>query len=507
MKEKTESMFRMYKITILILVIAVSMACEDYRNIDDFDRSEYKPEFALPLASGEFSFTEFIGEPDQETFLEINEQGIVTFVYNGDVNRQGALNIFDAIQLLPFVAPDSVNLVPIELNNDITVDYAVMSGGSMSIASTNPYSEPILVELGLPELIQNGESYKMTFGPFEAGEAVIIDQDLTGIELNLGRREMKICLVAILQDGSRDKLPEQSFGALRNMTFSYVEGYWAYEEIPMDEDTIEIEVFETLRRGDMYFEEPVVTVNLQNSFGFPVRADVRALELYTLSGDTFPVESPFVTNGFDVNYPLNVGEYESTIFSFTKDNSNLPEVTSIKPLALYYDMYAIANPDRDTSFVGFMTDSSEIIVNVQVKLPLKGRASDFEATDTIAFQIPETGEYGEIEEGELKLYFENNVPVAVQVQGYIWDENQNVIDSLFEDGGIVIEGNDGGEEDYIVSEHYVPFDQDRYNLWKEGEQMFIEARFTSESYPETVEITEEDKLRFGMGIRTILTNL
>jgi len=257
----------------------------------------------------------------------------------------------------------------------------------------------------------------------------------------------------------------------------------------------------------MFFEEPVVTVNLENSFGFPVRADIRALEMYTITGDTFEIESPFVENGFDIEYPQNNGEFENTIFQFTKDNSNLPTATSIKPLALYYDMYAIANPDRDTSITGFMSDSSEIIVRVDVRLPLKGRASEFEARDTVDFQVPETDGSYDIEDGELKLYFENSIPVGLTVQGYLWDENNQVIDSLFGQDGITVVGHDAATGAFTTTDAIVPFTQEQFDLWESAEKVHIVARFTSVNYPDIVTIRGDDKMRFGMGIKAELSNL
>lgn len=500
-------MNKLLKLTFLALSFAF-LSCEDYRDLKDFDRSQYRPEFALPLATGEFQFSEIIGQTSADSYLEVNDEGQVVFVFSGDVARQGSLDIFDEIQLIPFVAQDSCNVIPIPLTNEILLDYAVLSGGSMSILSRNPYDDPIMVEVYLPELRIDGEEYLREFGPFDPGASITIDQPLAGIELILGKEEMTLCVTAILPDGTRDRLPaDNTLGALRNMTFSFIEGYWDYEVIPMDEDTVIIEVFETLRRGDMFFEEPVVTVNLENSFGFPVRADIRALEMYTITGDTFEIESPFVENGFDIEYPRTFGAFENTIFQFTKDNSNLPEATSIKPLALYYDMWAIANPDRDTSITGFMSDSSEIVVRVDVRLPLKGRASEFEARDTVDFQVPEPDGSYDINEGELKLYFENSIPVGLTVQGYLWDENQQVIDSLFGENGIQVEGHQDADGAYTITDAFVPFTQDQFDRWEAAEQVHIVARFTSVNYPEIVTIQGEDKMRFGMGIKAQLSNL
>ena len=498
-------------IAVLLALTFAFFGCEDYRDLDDIDRSDYRPEFALPLATGEFEFSEIIGQTSTDSYMEVNEEGQVVFVFSGDVARQGSLDIFDEIALIPFIAQDSCNIIPIPLTNEILLDYAVLSGGRMSILSKNTYSEPIMVELYLPDLRLDGEEYLREFGPFAAGESISIDQPLEGIELILGKEEMTLCVTAILPDGTRGRMPsgpdENTLGALRNMTFSFIEGYWDYEEIPMDEDTVIIEVFETLRRGDMFFEEPVVTVNLENSFGFPVRADIKALEMYTITGDTFEIESPFVDNGFDIEYPRNFGEFENTIFQFNKDNSNLPAATSIKPVALYYDMFAIANPDRDTSIKGFMSDSSEIILNVEVRLPLRGRANEFEARDTVDFQVPETDGSYDIEEGDLKLYFENSIPVGLTVQGYLWDENNQVIDSIFGENGISVAGHEDANGDFTTTDALVSFTAEQFNRWEAAEKVHIVARFSSVNYPNIVTIRGDDKMRFGMGIKAELSNL
>ncbi len=500
----------MQKLFFLLATTLLFISCfDDVSEIEDINRDGYHPEIAIPLAQGRFEFSELIGDDNENTYLTINEDNLVTFVYSGDVTSQSSLNIFDEIQLLPFTAPDSNNTVPINLMNNIEVDFAFISGGTMNVLSSNEFSEPINVELSLPELSIDGVPFKRVFGPYSPSSSILIIQDLAGIRIDLTNNEMDINIVAILPDGSRRELPDNTAGVLRNMTFSYVEGYWSYEEIPMDQDTIEIEVFETLRRGDMRFEEPVVTVNLKNSFGFPVRSDIKALELYTLDGGTFEVESPYVTDGFDIEYPREVGEFAITTFDFNKDNSNLPDVTSVKPLALFYDMYAIANPDRDTTITGFMTDSSEIVVQVVVVLPLKGSAQDFEARDTIDFELPTFDSGAEILNGEFKMIFESTIPVAMDVQAIIVDENNNIIDSLLPEG-LVIEGfdeNASANSDPTKTIKFVQFDTDRYDKWKQGKKIHLVAHFSSENYPNSVEITPDQFLDLKIGLKAEITNL
>lgn len=499
---------------LLILFSLFLITCvDDVRDVEDINRTNYEPEIAVPLGQGTFSFSDIIGDDDASTYLVIDEDEVINFIYSGEITRNSSLDFFDNIDLLPYRTPDSNNVVPMNFTNSIKLRYARFSGGNLTFGSKNIFDYPIMIELELPELTLNGVGFKKTFGPFnpDPDNLFFLSQPLAGMDLNLTANQMIINAIGILPDGTRVELPGSSSGGfLLNMTFSYVEGYWENEEIPIDKDTIEIEVFETLRRGDMFFEEPIINITMDNSFGFPVRSSVEALEFLKLDGGILKVESPYVDNGFEIAYPrLNeIGEYKKTVFTFNKDNSNLPEATSIKPLALYYDMFAIANPDRDTSIVGFMTDSSEIIVSVQVILPLHGSARDFEARDTIDFDFPETDSDVDIKSGELKMIFENTIPVGMDIQTYLADANGNIIDSLLGENILEIEGfDDTGGVSSAKTVHYVKFDQERYELWRKGKKVYMFAKFTTVDYPETVKIKADSYLKLKMGLKAKLTNL
>lgn len=487
----------------LLLCILLCTACSDaLSDIEDFDRSNYQPSIALPVAHGKLSFVDLLDQEDNSSFFTLEEDKLI-FNYKGDLARQSSLDIFEETTNLPFFAPDTLNIVPLNFFNNVLLRYASLSGGTMSVLSRNDYEEDIMVELSLPELSydETGEEFKALYGPFEDGKAVAINQDLARINLNLSKNEMELRIVGILPDGKRVPLPSSTVGALRNMTFSYVEGYWEYEEIPIDRDTIEIEIFQTLRRGDLFFEDPEIKVTINNSFGFPVRSDIKAMELYDLNGVTYPVESPFVENGFDIAFPLAIGEYASTVFNFDKNNSNLQEITSIKPKALFYDMFAISNPDRDTSRIGFMTDSSEFIVQVEVRLPLEGSAKDFEVQDTFDFELPVV-EGAQVDSGEVKLILDNQMPLDVATQLYLIDDNDMIIDSLFNEETVIL-----SNRNEVVNTFLIPFDKERYEKWKLANRVVSLAKFSTVDYPNSVAVYASDFIELKMGLIAHLSNL
>ena len=136
------------------------------------------------------------------------------------------------------------------------------------------------------------------------------------------------------------------------------------------------------------------------------------------------------TNKAGSDYPeLNeVGEERVTRFSMNKDNSNIVEVLGSSPVALDYDVDAITNPDNDDAIRGFMTDSSRYVANVEVELPIYGRASGFAAIDTFDIDF---SDFQDIKEVEFKLITKNDLPLEVGMELYFEDQAGKVVDSLF----------------------------------------------------------------------------
>lgn len=217
---------------------------------------------------------------------------------------------------------------------------------------------------------------------------------------------------------------------LDTMLISYAEGYFGKIDYPVPRDSIEIEVFRIFEEGNLYFEEPKITVTVNNSFGVPTSAFFNVLDAITSDGTRIPVSNATLTQGMEFAYPsLNeVGQFVSTQIVVDKSNSNIEDIIGQPIQYIDYELFTSANPTADPSIRGFATDSSSISVDLLVELPLYGRANNFTVYDTIDLDL-DSGD-SQVSSASFRLHTENELPVDINTQVYFTDSNFNIIDSL-----------------------------------------------------------------------------
>lgn len=131
-----------------------------------------------------------------------------------------------------------------------------------------------------------------------------------------------------------------------------------------------------------------------------------------------------------------MGKTAVTSFAFDKNNSNIVPILNASPVALDYQIDAIANPDSDPSIIGFMTDSSYFLVNVAVDLPIYGRARNFLLEEDFSSDF---GKLDGFREAEFKLITENKLPLDANMQMYFIGANGQKLDSAFTKEQLLIE--------------------------------------------------------------------
>jgi len=165
---------------------------------------------------------------------------------------------------------------------------------------------------------------------------------------------------------------------------------------------------------------------------------VNVFDVYTADGEILPIFGEGIEDGIDFNYPTldEVGQTKTTTYAFSKENSNIDTLLGSKPIAIDYDFDATTNPDNISTIRGFVTDESEYVVNVDVELPIFGRADRFLAVDSFDVNF---SSYDNVESAEFKVVSENGIPLEIAMQMYFVDANDNVLDSLLMDDLTLIE--------------------------------------------------------------------
>lgn len=495
-----------------LLLLALS-ACNRLDDLDDMKVVNYDAEFAIPLFSGTASFEDVLKNFDEETFITILPDGLIQLNYKGNVVARSSTDIFNglaAVDGIPLPLMDTLVGLEFDLPNNVDVDFAILKSGFVSWGYQSLHDEPIIVKVTIPNAIKNGEVFQ-DFRSHPGQVPFFVQQpiDVTGYTLFPTNDSIYVRYEAFRVNSAFPDTLTNFFIRFEDFKASYVEGYLGNDLYELPRDTIEIEFFESWTRGDVYFADPTILIGVENSFGFPVRSKTNILSILTVDGDSIGLESPFIDDGIDFDYPTldEVGEVKTTNFYFDKDNSNIAEIIGAGPVSVDYDLDAIPNPDENTAIRGFLTDSSLFKVQVEVNLPIYGTAVGFEARDTFSVDF---SEYERAEEVEFKFIADNGIPIEVGLQAYFADINNNILDSLFMPAAIILEAapvdGEGEVLNRVSKTTFATFDSERFQNIREAKRVFINASFsTSNDGNDEVKIFSHQNVEFRMGMKVGIT--
>ena len=507
-------MIHQQRFTFLFCLMAISCsflwtACNKLDEINEASINQDEAEFAVPLFNSSVSFQDIIDNFDENTFVSIDSDGLMRLNYKGDVLTVSSQDLFDNVPLVgPFIILDTNYIVPVDIPGSIDIDFMDFKKGSAVFYFENAHLQDVEVDVILEEIQKDGQPLQTSFTmPASSGvnpTDQFITLDLEGWRWNSLDDKFTINYVATKADGVRDTLESASV-TLIGLEYTYAEGYLGNDLYLIGRDTIPIDFFEDWTRGDIYFEDPQIRLTAFNSFGFPVDGQFEEILVNTVSGETVALESEFVTNGVYIDYPLldQVGETIPTYFSFDKNNSNIREVLGAGPTAIDYRIDGEPNPNMDETIRGFMTDSSQLRVQMEVELPIYGAASGFAVQDTLEVDF---GGYDQVEEAEFKLISDNGMPLAADVQVYFADANNTILDSLLTTTQRVVEAasvdTDGMVTNNTEQILFIPVQAARLDKILMAKKIILRTAFsTTNDGQNSVRVLADQSVNLRMGVR------
>ncbi len=504
----------------LLSLLLLFSACKNFNDLKDVEIVSGNAEFAIPLITTTTSLKDILENFDQKTTIEIDPDGLIRLKYFGDVvTRTSDEIIADAENSIPPVIPvtDTLFELPFSSPEELEVDLAVLKSGSLQYGYVYEGTEAVDLTVSLPQVQKDGEALVLPVlhmdGPTTFPPAQVPPIDLTGYQLVPDENgSLFVRYHAITASGERIRLSLVTIN-LNALNFSYIEGFLGNHIHNGDRDTIAIEFFENWIQGDIRFEDPLIKLNIENSFGIPTRSIINVFQIQTADGQTLELQSDFINNngvdGIDFAFPSldEVGQTAFMSFPFDKTNSNVVEVLSSRPVAFDYDVDALTNPDTLTEIRGFLTDSSFYRVQVEVELPTYGAASGFVALDTFDVDF---SSYNDVKQAEFKIITDNGTPLNIDVQVFFVDENGVVLDSLLDNSSQQLVQAAPVNEEGIVIEitskvTLAPLTGERFNNIRSSSQLILRAAFSTINEgqsPVKIFNDQEIEIRMGMKIKT-----
>ena len=424
-----------------LLMLLLFWSCQDLAQLDTIEDVTYDAVFAFPLLNSSITLEDALTKLDNPEEIRVAPDGLLTVVYNSSLVTQESLDILrDLSSTLPLMIPilsDSV-VLPFSLPGQVEIDQIWFDAGTLSFSFQHSHPDPIDVTIRMPQLVQDGQplTYQLTVpeysgsGPLPVGNNENALTDLEQVRIIPENNQVTFEYDAVAPDGTPVNLTN-FFLSINAPSISYAEGFLGQRVYEGGSDEVDIDFFDfSYTDGQVLFSEPVITLFVENSYGIPTRAIVNDFHVTTTNGNILPVTGDLIRSGLDFPYPEpdQVGMVSLDSFVFTKDNSNVGEVLSLNPRSIAYDIDILTHPEGGTGQSGFVRNDNYYSVRMQVDLPMIGNILRFAVRDTVALSI---GDLQEIEEAEIKIIADNDIPVDADLQLYFLDDSGVLLDSLF----------------------------------------------------------------------------
>lgn len=489
-------------LALALILATLQSACRKTYETDG--TAPHETEVAFPVFSTEIRVSELIPNLLSDTLtgdtLIFNTDGSMTLSYAGTLAEKRILDVFkfgDTTLIVPLY--DTVTVYDdTNLPDSLAIRRAKIKSGATRLIVGKGAAEPTTGRFRVLEMSKNGVAFEHYFSVPANGNYVSPELDLAGYDLVSNQNRLTYVYEAYTPSGQRVKYPDVVPGLPSvlaqsiQINYSYLEGYWGYEEYPLDKSRIELDVNKLELQGDIRIVDPRITFTVENSFGFPTSGKVKYLRFEGRDGIKRDLESSYIgpDGAVAYNYPSlaagQVGQFVPTVFTFDRSNSNIADIFNSQPVAVEYEVIGVSNIEKDNTIIGFMTDSSSVRFKVLVELPLEGSAKNFGATRQVDVDLGDLDNLDDTDftTAELKLVAENSLPLEAVAQVRFLDGAGAVLDSLFTGGlGIVMNAAPVDAQGIVLApsrtENFIQLTAERVRQLKLAQKADIRTFFTT----------------------------
>lgn len=414
-------------LTALICTLLASCKWQDLSSdISDLQNAQlpnWQGEFAVPVLNAELDIQDFLDEFSTGGFIRVEPNGEMTLVYRGEVfsTRGKDLFAFPSIATLP--VPSHTADYPVAMPNGMRIDRIGFKQATFDYSFVAP--GPGTVRIIVPSITQGATVFDQSIS-VSAADTFQGSFPLAGWALDITNGSFQMQYT--VDGGTTTSLSDFFFG-INNIQYKELRGYFGDLGLTLPKDTIALDLFLKQQSGRVNFIDPRVSLEVTNSYGFPLLLKAESFNFVTKYSGSLPL-SQQLTDGILFDYPTvsEIGQSKVTTIILDTATSNLAAIISGLPQTVEFGLKAGANPNGDTGEANFLVDTSNISVVVDVQFPLKATISEFVVNQDFAFTF---AGYDLVQSGAMRLVTQNEFPFDLGLQVILLDSNGVEIDSLF----------------------------------------------------------------------------
>ena len=519
----------------------ILLGCEINSFVKDLDKissePNWNPEFAAPIISGSFNLGDYVDNISDSITVYQDDEGVVVFEFEGSEISSDRADEMMAIpdqtftENISFDAGD-VTQLPIDFTITKSFNYdkdvvteegdqlasLVLKNTSLGIDVTGDLPVSGQIEVIFPGIEVGGQvvtrTYDWQYTPGFTGPNLndIIDLNGAIVDLSKGGTTFNNFQFDINLTINYEGVPISPTNSVSivlttvNPQFQVAFGRFSQRTFNTPAETIDLGIFDGVDAVDFYLAEPQIDFNFRSSFGLPAVVGINTLVAYDSIGNSIAFTGTIVDDPVTVPGPPidQIGTYSETDISINSSNSNIADVLAFLPYRIEYEIQGSVDEGAPGE-LQFVLDSSQVIGNYSVKLPLVGHVGEFSSEQELDF---DSLDQDFIENAKLIIKTTNGLPLTVNVELMFVDVNDNVLVTLFEDTNILNPGEIDANGIVITPTETTieeTLSLDDLEALKACSKIIMKSTlFTGETGTEDVKIRMEDEVKVNVFIQAQL---
>ena len=525
---------------LLIAGMFLTTCNKEYFELDKLsDEIELEPQLVAPLLYGSMSLDDIIEVVDSLGYTEVDDEGLIYIVYSDTafaISADTVVDVPDKVvteyyidsdidipvwlgsavgDTVPFFKRESFSF---ELDGNDRVDSVQIKGGQIVIDVMSSFEHTGLLTISSAEILDvNRDTFStvvnisdmsgnFTFQdifPTDGYNLVsVVENDSNFIHVNF---RLDLINSGNVINPDDECIIDASF---ENMDFYSVFGYIDSRDLLTESGEFEISFFENNPDlANIQFADPRINIFAANSVGIPLEVELDNV-ISTSSVDGSTVELTFNDgNLFVFNAPTleQLGQTIDTEININNTTSNIDDLLNSAPSSITYDITGRTEAGNPAA-QHFVLDTSQIELALEFVLPLDFKSTGFAFRDTLEFEVGEEGiDTSIIKLAQVSLETVNELPIQLEVQVYLLDVNEVIIDSIFDETAVLLEAasvdGEGKLQEAMEEINSITFPAEKLAKLEDVTSMWIEARLlTSDNGVPFVKLYTDYTLDFELSM-------
>ena len=488
-------------------------------------------DLAIPLAKSHLNISNFFGD----TIFKADQTGLLHIAFSKELINYTMDNLVklpdttvSITYTVPFSSPISAGVqiasnatsndkeITFNLNAGVELNRALVKKGFLKIEYKNTYAQPLLFnyiinsatlwgsQLSINQVI-SGNSSLVKMYPLDG-----YNINLTGVSGNKVNTLVQTYTISTDASGTADVI-QAGQGLVVKLSFTdivpeYIQGYFGQQDLSFGPDSASFGFLQNFSPNNLILTQSAINFRIINEFGIEMSSSINSLKsIKTAPYTIVTLNSGNLLQSINVNRASKTNNPSNPVFPWFKQininssNSNLNPFLQNLPNYLGYSVKATVNPLGNISGANdFAYYGRGLKVIADVDIPLALSANYFKLINFSKADLTQLKELNNVNSCEINLQARNNYPFRAQIQGYMLNDQNQIIDSLFIPGQNSVDAGitdiNNNVLNYVDSKLVAVFDKTKIQNLTQCKQIKFVSYLYLPNQPTPIKISESSYL-------------